>query len=270
MPLIYEPRGKAREYSPLALNIYSGGCDHACKYCYCPAIMRGAWSTVSRPRILTRLAKEAAKADQQILLSFMGDPYCAPEKWFRHTRAALLILKAAGCSVAILTKGGSRCVADLDIYRAWPQGRIKVGATLTFLNPEKSAHWEPGAASPADRISALEKLHTAGVRTWASIEPVIEPDESLAIIDASLPYVDAYKVGRWNHSAQANQIDWTWFARSAVEKIRAARKALYVKRDLQPYLPPGYLTPEECDQDALALPGSAPRLGTASRSGCRL
>jgi hypothetical protein len=28
MSLIYEPKGKAREYSPLALNTYSGGCDH--------------------------------------------------------------------------------------------------------------------------------------------------------------------------------------------------------------------------------------------------
>ena len=33
MSLIYEPKGKAREYSPLALNVYSGGCDHACRYC---------------------------------------------------------------------------------------------------------------------------------------------------------------------------------------------------------------------------------------------
>jgi hypothetical protein len=29
---------------------------------------------------------------------------------------------------------------------------------------------------------------------------------------------------------------------------------LYVKHDLQPHLPPGYLTAEEIDQDSLSLP----------------
>jgi DNA repair photolyase len=35
MPIIYEPRGKAREYSDLAVNL-NMGCSHACRY-YCPA-----------------------------------------------------------------------------------------------------------------------------------------------------------------------------------------------------------------------------------------
>lgn len=49
MSLVYCPTGKAREYSPLALNVYTGGCDHGCRYqtvagrqtCYCGAIFRG-------------------------------------------------------------------------------------------------------------------------------------------------------------------------------------------------------------------------------------
>ena len=36
--VVYEPRGKAREYSPLAANLYSG-CSHQCKYCYAPATL---------------------------------------------------------------------------------------------------------------------------------------------------------------------------------------------------------------------------------------
>ena len=33
MSIIYEPKGKAREYSPLAVNLYRG-CSHGCLYCY--------------------------------------------------------------------------------------------------------------------------------------------------------------------------------------------------------------------------------------------
>jgi DNA repair photolyase len=38
MSLIYSPKGKAGEYSPLAVNIYNG-CNHGCFYCYVPKIL---------------------------------------------------------------------------------------------------------------------------------------------------------------------------------------------------------------------------------------
>ncbi len=257
MSLIYEPRGKAREYSPLALNVYSGGCDHACTYCYCGKINKGfgkPWTRDAKPRDLNGLAKESAKASSQILLSFMGDPYCAAETQYRNTRLALGVLHQARCSVAILTKGGTRCLVDLPTFSSWPDRRIKIGATLTFNSSALSRLWEPGAADPGNRVEALRKLHEAGIKTWASIEPVIIASESLAIIEASLPYVDAYKVGRWNHDKRSNVIDWQAFGISAIEMIRKANKKLYVKVDLRDDLPKGFLQSDECKQDALSLP----------------
>lgn len=252
--LIFEPKGKAREYSPLALNVYANGCDHGCRYCYCKSVARGDWGLVPRARSLAGLEREAAQASRQILLSFISDPYCAAEQEHRQTRNALAVLHAARCSVAILTKGGTRCLDDLEIFRCWPDGRIKVGATLTFEDNRKCMEWEPGARVFSNRLLALRQLHEAGIRTWASIEPVIEPAESLAVIEASWPYVDAYKVGRWNHDARSKWIDWAAFGKAAVDMIRSAGKALYVKLDLQPHFPPGYLTASETDMDALTLP----------------
>ncbi len=256
MIYIYEPKGKAREYSPLALNTYSGGCDHGCKYCYCSGIMRGAWGNKAKPRdmSLSMLQREAKAARRQILLSFIADPYCAVEQEHRKTRLALQVLADARCSVAILTKGGNRCLDDLDTFKAWPDSRVKVGATLTFNSHDLSREWEPGAALPSDRVDALRRLHESGVKTWASIEPVIVPSESLAIIKASLPYCDAYKVGRWNHDERSNTIDWTAFGKAAVDMIRAAGKRLYVKHDLRPHFPAGYLTDQESDMNSLSLP----------------
>jgi len=260
MSLIYEPKGKAREYSPLALNVYSGGCDHGCKYCYCASMQRGfgrEWNGNPVPRDLTGLAREATcKASRQILLCFVGDPYCAAERIHRKTREALSVLKEARCSVAILTKGGARCLDDLDTFRDWPDGRIKVGATLTFMSRDRSLAEEPGAASPGERLSTLDHLHQQGIKTWASIEPVIDADESLAVIKASLSCVDAYKVGKLNH--QKSAIDWKAFCVSAVEMIRGAGRKLYVKDDLRLFAPAGFLRPEECTPETVFLPDRTP------------
>ena len=252
MSLIYTPAGAAREYSPLALNVYTGGCDHGCKYCYCMGVARGNWGKTPVPRNLDGLDAAAARSDRQILLSFMADPYCLAELTEKNTQRALLVLAAKRCSVAILTKGIKRSLCDFELFCTWPDRRIKVGTTLTFLSAALSREHEPFADEPRDRIKALQFLHESGVRTWASIEPVIIASESLAIIEASLPFVDEYRVGKLNH--RRSNVDWADFGRRAVEMIRGAGKGLYVKAALRAHLPEGFLTDDECDMDAFELP----------------
>jgi hypothetical protein len=64
MNAIYAPAGRAAEYSPLAVNLFTG-CAHRCKYCYCPAIRHQTldqWAANPQPRpgILDALRKDAA------------------------------------------------------------------------------------------------------------------------------------------------------------------------------------------------------------------
>lgn len=250
MSLIYEPKGKAREYSPLALNIYTGGCEHQCDYCYCKSLM--SWKEIPNVRNLQGLEKEAQRADDQILLSFMSDPYGPIERTARNTRKSLEILRSCHCSVAVLTKGGTRCLDDLQLFQTWPDGRIKIGATLTFLSPNPSQTHEPGAALPKDRLAALKALHNHGIKTWASIEPVINPKESLAVIEASLEFVDGYKVGKLNH--RKNDTDWASFGAMAVSMIRTANKSLYVKDDLRAAMPGFVFSKSEKDPSTMFLP----------------
>ena len=241
MSVIYTPRGAAREYSPLALNLYLQ-CTHGCKYCYAPSAMqrtRERYFCKPEPRkdVIAQLRRELKRdvPKRQVLLSFIGDVYSETADANVTTREALELLSDYKVPVAILTKGGSRCLKDLDIFKTFGE-HIQVGATLTFLDEEKSREWESGAALPAERLQTLKTLHDNGIKTFVSFEPVIDPEESLRLIGRTLSdgSVDVYKVGKLNHyQGLDKEIDWSAFLVKALEMIRGAGKRVYVKHDLR-------------------------------------
>ncbi|MGE5604285.1 MAG: hypothetical protein ACM3YE_01175 [Bacteroidota bacterium] len=55
---------------------------------------------------------------------------------------------------------------------------------------------------------------------WASLEPVIDPEESLEIIRQTHEYVDLYKVGKLNYNQIEKTIDWREFAENAIMLLR--------------------------------------------------
>lgn len=54
---------------------------------------------------------------------------------------------------------------------------------------------EPNASTNADRIEAIRKLHDAGFKTFASIEPIIDFDSSFRMIQEVVDYCDIVKIG---------------------------------------------------------------------------
>jgi DNA repair photolyase len=262
MGIIYEPKGRAREYSPLAVNFYRG-CDHKCCYCYAPSVLRMSQKDYAenvKPRNgikyeLELAARKIKGTQKQVLFNFIGDPYCAAEKEYWVTRYALELFREYKIPVAILTKGGMMCVDDIDRIEAFGS-HIKVGATLTFLDDEESRSIEPGAALPLERLRALSVMNQHGVLTWASIEPVIEPEESIAIIKESLPVVDEYRLGKLNHNRECERsIDWPAYLLEALRILREAGKAIYVKQDLREAAPGIELRPGEVEMDLYNAPG---------------
>jgi DNA repair photolyase len=238
MSIIYEPKGKAREYSPLACNIYDG-CNHGCKYCYAPSIRyktREDYYNVSpRRNILQELENDCKKycnTDKQVLLTFMSDPYNKLESELRLTRESLKLLYKYNIPVAILTK--SRTVLnDLDIIKKFGDN-IQVGMTLTFDNDKDSLEWEKEASLPCERIEILKQLKENKIKTWASFEPVIDVWQSLNMINKSLEYVDIYKIGKINnYNGIDKTIDWNDFLDIAVNTLRKNKKPFYVKHDLR-------------------------------------
>lgn len=257
MSKIYEPKGRAREYSPLALNLYKG-CTHGCAYCYVPRML-GRWNKDyehgdCKPNVdfdeLERSAKKWQGCGRQILLSFTGDPYCGVEP--DTTTKALEILNRYGHKVAILTKGGTVCLRDLDLFRQFGD-RIKVGMSLTFTHTRDSKLWEPGAALPDDRVHALRLLHDAGIKTWASFEPVVYHQQSILLLKLVSHVVDHVKIGKMNYDIPPVHIDWTAFAIDAVGTCYQNHLPFYIKKSLQPYCYDLPLNPENTDQDYLNL-----------------
>lgn len=235
MPIIYEPRGKAREYSELAVNLYTG-CSHACRYCYCPAILRktiDAWASDPRPRknILRDLRHDAKKLQgdpREILLSFMSDPYHSDEA-ARLTRDALELLEQYDLRVQILTKGGRRSTQDFDILL---RNRWKYGTTIIFQSEAHRQDWEPGAPPVAERMDALRQAHAMGIFTWVSVEPVVDPAEAIRVVETLRGEVDFWKIGKLNHDRKREAaIDWCRF----LLDVEAALEGCHymIKNDLQ-------------------------------------
>ena len=241
--LIYEPRGKAREYADLALNVYKG-CDHACVYCYVPEVLRMSRSAFINPLtrgegFVDKVEREAKKLtasthkDKQVLLSFTTDPYQALDEQEQVTRQVLSIFRRVGVRFITLTKGGHRAERDLDLFT----DRDAFATTLTLLDEHMRVKWEPGSAPTQERIETLARFHKIGVPTWVSLEPVIDPQQTMEIIRRSHEVVDLFKVGKLNHVPNLEKtIDWTAFGHEVISLLKSYGKPYYVKHELEKFL----------------------------------
>lgn len=254
---IYAPAGQAGEYAPLATNPFRG-CGHACAYCYVPMKVlrmpdhvefdKGA---VLRPGYFKELTKDCkayqiAGSRSQVMLSFTSDPYNHEDVEAKDTRRVLSMLSEHGLAFCTLSKGGTRALRDADLFRPT---RDAYAATLTSLDDRFSLKWERNAALPADRIATLRHFHDAGIFTWVSLEPTLDLDSSLAIVDATHEFVDLFKVGRANYVPTITGVlDWEDYTLRMIDKLQRLGKRHYIKKDLQKYLPAGYPNPLRVEQ----------------------
>ncbi len=242
--IIYPPAGQAGEYAKLATNPYRG-CGNRCVYCYVPGVLRmtraefdagASERAVYRRGLLNDARKyQALGVREQVMLSFTTDPYHPFDTSL--TRWTLGVLIEHGLGFCTLTKGGTRALRDLDLFRP---DRDAFASTLTTLDDAVSLKWEPGAALPSDRLAALKRFYEAGIYTWASLEPVFDPEATLEVIRQTRGFVSLYKLGRINYSPLTNRIRWDEFTERALALFAETATEHYIKKDLQPYLPAGY------------------------------
>ena len=228
MKPIYKPKGAAKEYGDLAINVFTG-CNHRCTYCYAPLILkrdREKFHSVVEPR---KEVVEAAKRQinkeritgKLIHLCFCCDPYPA-EVDTNSTRKIIKTIKESGNNVQILTKGGKRALRDFDLL----DGNDWFGVTITG-GSLTSAKYEPNAAPLVEREESLKIAHNQGIKTWVSFEPVLD----IAVVYRALKitdYVDLYRIGKLNYVP--NNTDWAAFG-TECERIAIEKNLNYYIKD---------------------------------------
>lgn len=167
-----------------SLNPYRG-CEHGCIYCFarpthaCLGLSPGLdfeTRLVARPNAAEVLRKELSARRykvQPIALGTNTDPYQPVERDLGIARACLEVLAEFNHPVGIFTKG-ALVERDLDILAPMAaKGLVRVGVSLTTLDPDLSRRMEPRAPSPARRLAAIRRLTETGVPVRVMCSPVV-------------------------------------------------------------------------------------------------
>lgn len=241
--LIYRPKGKANEYALWACNLYNG-CTHACHYCYLrhglakgllgkeePTIKGGMNERTAYAAFCYELEKDhdAIARDGGLFFNFSSDPML-PETRELNTKCMLYALDR-GVRVRMLTKGRIFEPFVESVRQRGLSHLADFGFTLTGCD-----ELEPGAASNSQRIFDMRWLKEAGMRTWASIEPVIDPAKSMDMIEQSLQYCDEYRIGLLSGKKTYTKDDITAFKKEAEDILRRAGKRFFFKNSVDDFL----------------------------------
>lgn len=224
MKPIYEPKGKAKEYGDLAINIYTG-CPHRCYYCFAPRVLHRDKEEFHshvepRPNIVQAVKSQIERekiTGKLIHLCFTCDPY--PTGYDTSpTREIIKIIKESGNHVQILTKGDGSRDFDLLDKNDW------YGITLTG---------KLGDIKDIDCVLKLQKAKFKGIKTWVSFEPVLDAqwvlEEMRLLCEKSI--TDKIAVGKLNY--YPSNIDWKTFGREAELVCKKYGAIYYIKDSLR-------------------------------------
>ena len=167
-----------------SINPYRG-CEHGCIYCFARPThaylnlspgLDFETRLIARPgigRVLERELRAKAYKVAVIAIGTNTDPYQPVEAEHRVMREVLEVLAAFRHPVAITTKG-TLIERDLDILAPLAaEGLVRVGVSITTLDPVLARRMEPRAAAPARRLAVIRRLTEAGVPVRVMVAPVV-------------------------------------------------------------------------------------------------
>ena len=190
------------------INSYIG-CEHGCTYCYARFMKRfidhkEEWGEFVDAKVnaASLLQVEIKKKRPGVVwISGVCDPYQPLEKEYELTKRCLEILSTHGWPVTVQTKS-PLVLRDVETLRKFDE--IEVGLTITTADENVRKIFEPNAPPVEQRIETLRKLHSAGVKTFAMIAPLLPNAEDLPALLSGI--VNNVLIDKMNY----HYADWTY------------------------------------------------------------
>ncbi len=207
MPKVKEIKAKSvlnkSKIFDYCLNPYTG-CQINCRYCYARLFMRRysghkeAWgdfvdAKINASEVLKKQLDKAKKGT--VWISSVCDPYQLLEAKYELTRRCLKELVKKQFPVNIQTKS-KLVLRDLDLFQEFEE--MDVGFTITTDDERMTKLFEPNATPVKERLTALEKIHSLGIKTFAFIGPLL-PGNPEKLIEKLEGKVDNIYIDKMNY-----------------------------------------------------------------------
>ncbi|MFA8442680.1 PA0069 family radical SAM protein [Yoonia sp.] len=167
-----------------SINPYRG-CEHGCIYCFARpshaflGLSPGLdfeTKLIARPNAAAQLRKELSHpryVPRMIAIGTNTDPYQPIEKTRLIMRQVLEVLRDFNHPVGIVTKG-TLIERDVDILASMAaKGLVRVGLSITTLDPKTARAMEPRVPTPAARLRTIGRLADAGIPVRVMVAPVV-------------------------------------------------------------------------------------------------
>jgi DNA repair photolyase len=148
---------------------------------------------VNAPELLRKQLVKVKKGT--VWISSVCDPYQPLEAKYKLTRQCLKEFTERQFPLNIQTKS-KLVLRDLDLFLQFEQ--IEVGFTITTDDERTAKLFEARASSVKDRIHALKKLHSAGIKTFAFIGPLL-PGHPEILVESLDGKVDKVYIDKMNY-----------------------------------------------------------------------
>lgn len=158
--------------SDYSVNPYVG-CTHACKYCYASFMKRFTkhpepWGEFLDVKLWPEIRNPQKYAGKELFFGSVTDPYNPQEETYQRTHSLLEQLQGSRIKLSIQTKS-DLVLRDIDLIKTFPDARV--GFSINTLD-EAFKNDMDKAVSIERRLSAMEQLHDAGIRTTCFISPI--------------------------------------------------------------------------------------------------
>ncbi len=207
MPKVAEVRAKSilnkSKIFDYCVNPYTG-CQVGCRYCYARLFIprysghSEPWGEfvdvkINAPEVLKKQLVRAKRGT--VWIASVCDPYQPLEAKYKMTRRCLEELAAAQFPVHVQSKS-ILALRDLDVFLKFQE--IEFTFTIATDDEKIARLFEPLASSVKERIEALGKLHSAGIKTQAFVGPLLpgNPERLVAQLEGK---VDEVLIDRMNY-----------------------------------------------------------------------